>query len=45
MNKIIACPCHREQIEIREKDEIVKKPRHFRCHCNYEHETIVFTCQ
>ena len=45
MIKIIAYPCHREQTEIREKDQIVKKIRHFHCHCNVEHKTFVVTCQ
>lgn len=43
--KIIACPCHWEEIEIRQKEKIVKKLRYFHCHCNVEHETFVATCQ
>ena len=40
MIKIIICPCHREQTEVREQDQIVKE---IHSHCNVENETFVVT--
>ena len=43
--KVITCSCHREEIEIKEKYQIVKKTLTFSLLLNVEHETFVVICQ